>query len=110
VLDELPREFRDRLGNMAIVVELRPSKRKLRAMGLDPEEDALYGLYEGIPLPDRSVFSPPTLPDKITIFAKPLLEEFPDPEELREQIRLTVLHELAHYFGMEEDEIDKLGY
>jgi predicted Zn-dependent protease with MMP-like domain len=110
VLDELPREFRDRLGNMAIVVEPRPSKRKLRAMGLDPEEDALYGLYEGIPLPDRSVFSPPTLPDKITIFAEPLLEDFPDPEELREQIRLTVLHELAHYFGMDEDEIDKLGY
>lgn len=110
VLDELPREFRDRLGNIAIVVEPRLSKRKLRAMGLDPEEDALYGLYEGIPLPDRSVFSPPTLPDKITIFAEPLLEDFPDPEELREQIRLTVLHELAHYFGMDEDEIDKLGY
>lgn len=110
MLDELPRQFRDRLGNMAIVVEQRPGKSRLRALGLDPQEDTLYGLYEGIPLPDRSVFSPPTLPDKITIFAEPLLTDFPDPEELREQIRLTVLHEIAHYFGMEEDDIDKLGY
>jgi predicted Zn-dependent protease with MMP-like domain len=50
------------------------------------------------------------LPDKITIFAAALLADFPDPEELREEIRLTVLHEIAHYFGMDEDEIEDLGY
>ena len=60
--------------------------------------------------PDRSSLDPPLLPDKITIFAEPLLEDFPDPEELREEIRLTVLHEIAHYFGMDEEEIEDLGY
>lgn len=110
MLDELPKQFRDRLKNVEVVVEQRPSRNKLRALGLDPREETLYGVYEGIPLPDRSVFAPPALPDKITIFAEPLLRDFPDPDELREQIRLTVLHEIAHYFGMDDDEIDKLGY
>jgi predicted Zn-dependent protease with MMP-like domain len=50
------------------------------------------------------------LPDKITIFAEPLLRDFPDPEELREEIRLTVVHEIAHYFGMDEEEVEDLGY
>src|SRR5581483_11086076 len=62
------------------------------AEGLDPREDTLYGIYQGVPLPERSALDPPLLPDKITIFAEPLLEDFPDPEELREEIRLTVLH------------------
>ena len=61
-------------------------------------------------MPDRSSLDPPLLPDKITIFAEPLQEDFPDLDELREEIRLTVLHEIAHYFGMDEDEIDDLGY
>lgn len=79
-------------------------------MELDSDDDSVYGLYEGIPLPERSESFPPILPDKITIFSEPLLEDFPDPDELREQIRLTVIHEIAHYFGMDDDQIDKLGY
>ena len=110
VLDRLPKQFRDGLRNLEIVVEKRPSVDLLRAEGLDPRHDTLYGLYEGVPLPDRSAFDPPILPDKITIFSEPLLEDFPDPEELREEIRLTVLHEIAHFFGMDEDEIEDLGY
>jgi predicted Zn-dependent protease with MMP-like domain len=110
VLDGLPRRFRDGLRNIEIVVEKRPSAELLRAEGLDPRHDTLYGLYQGVPLPQRSQFDPPILPDKITIFAEPLLEDFPEPEELRAEIRLTVLHEIAHYFGMDEDEIDDLGY
>jgi predicted Zn-dependent protease with MMP-like domain len=110
VLEQLPEEFRERLGNMAIVVEKEPGKRKLRELGLDPMEDSLYGLYEGTPLPDRSVFNPPLLPDKITLFSGPLVRDFPDPDELRDQIRLTLLHEIAHYFGIDEEEIEKLGY
>lgn len=92
------------------MVEGKPGKELLLAEGLDPRHDTLYGLYQGVPLPDRSAFYPPILPDKITIFSEPLLRDFTDPEELREQIRLTVLHEIAHYFGMDEDDIDKLGY
>ena len=110
VIDRLARSFRERLLNVEFVVEERPSIELLRAEGLDPRHDTLYGIYQGIPLPDRSSLDPPLLPDKITIFAEPLLEDFPDPEELREEIRLTVLHEIAHYFGMDEEEIEDLGY
>jgi predicted Zn-dependent protease with MMP-like domain len=110
IVDRLPRHFRERLSNVEFVVEKRPSMELLRAAGLNPRIDTLYGIYQGIPLPDRSQLDPPLLPDKITIFAEPLLEHFPDPDELREEIRLTVLHEIAHYFGMDEDEIDDLGY
>ena len=110
VLDKLPRQFRKQLHNVEIVVEERPGEELFLDAALDPEHDTLYGLYQGIPLPDRSSLYPPILPDKITIFAEPLLEDFPDPDELREQIRITLLHEIAHYFGFDDDEIDKLGY
>jgi len=110
VLDELPEEFREQLNNVEIVVQRRPSKRQVKEMELDEHQEVLYGLYEGIPLPNRSAFDPPILPDKITLFFEPLIEDFPDPDELREQIRLTVLHEIAHYFGMDDEEIEKLGY
>ena len=110
VLDRLPKKFRARLHNLAIIVEECPTRAQLRSMGLNPKEDALYGLYEGTPLSDRSAFNPPLLPDRITIFADPLSRDFPDPDELRKQIRLTLLHEIAHYFGMEEGEIEDLGY
>jgi predicted Zn-dependent protease with MMP-like domain len=110
VLDRLPRRFRAQLRNVEFVVEERPSAELLRAEGLDPRSDTLYGIYQGIPLPDRSSLDLPLLPDKITIFAAPLLEDFPEPEELREEIRITVLHEIAHYFGMDEEEVEDLGY
>jgi predicted Zn-dependent protease with MMP-like domain len=110
VLDELPEEFRDQLHNVEIVVQKRPSKHQLAEMDLDSHEEVLYGLYEGVPLPDRSALDPPILPDKITLFSEPLLTDFPDADELREQIRLTVIHEIGHYFGLDDDEIEKLGY
>ncbi|HWP23181.1 MAG TPA: metallopeptidase family protein [Candidatus Binatia bacterium] len=110
VIDKLPRRYREQLRNVEFVVEQRPSAELLRAEGLDPRYDTLYGIYQGVPLPERSALDPPLLPDKITIFAEPLLKDFPDPEELREEIRLTVLHEIAHYFGMDEEEIEDLGY
>lgn len=110
VLDRLPRRFREQLRNVEFVVEERPSEELLIEEGLDPACDTLYGIYQGVPLPERSSLDPPWLPDKITIFAEPLQEDFPDPDELREEIRLTVLHEIAHYFGMDEDEVEDLGY
>jgi len=110
LLERLPEEFRSRLHNVEIVVEKKPKKSQLKGMGLDPQQDTLYGLYEGTPLPERSALEPPLLPDKITIFSEPLLRDFPNPRELRKQIRLTLLHEIAHYFGMDEEEIEDLGY
>lgn len=110
VLSEIPEEFGRRLQNVEIIIEKRPTRAQMERMGLDPIADVLYGIYEGTPLSDRSAFDLPLLPDRITIFSDSLRRDFPDPEELRNQIRLTVLHEIAHYFGIDEEEIEKLGY
>jgi len=89
-LDSLPRELATGLENVAVVIEEE-----------DPEDPDLFGLWE----------SSEYMPDKISIFRRPLLEEFgDDPEELEREIRITVLHELAHYFGIDEDRLDELGY
>jgi predicted Zn-dependent protease with MMP-like domain len=88
-LDELPPELARALRNVAVVVEEE-----------DPGDPDLFGLWE----------SEEYMPDKITIFRKPLTEAFPDPQQLRKEIRITVLHELAHYFGIDEDRLDELGY
>jgi len=97
-LDALPAHIAAALKNVAIVVE--DENRD------DPD---LFGLYEGIPLPERGDMAG-HLPDKITIYRLPLEDEFPDARELEEEIRITVLHELAHYFGLDEDRIAELGY
>jgi predicted Zn-dependent protease with MMP-like domain len=97
-LDELPPHIASGLKNVAVVVEDE-----------NPEDPDLFGLYHGIPLPERGDTAG-MLPDKISIYRIPLEESFPDPEELREEIRITVLHELAHYFGFDEDRIAELGY
>ena len=74
-----------------------------------PDDPDLFGLYEGVPLPDRGDWAG-AMPDRIRIFRRPLVESFPDPRELEDEIRITVLHELGHYFGLDEDELDNLGY
>ena len=74
-----------------------------------PDEPDLYGLYEGVPLPERGDWAG-VLPDRIRIFRLPLVESFPDPAELDAEIRITVLHEVAHYFGLDEDRLDELGF
>jgi predicted Zn-dependent protease with MMP-like domain len=88
-LDELPRHLARALENVAVVVAEE-----------DPDDPDLFGVWE----------SHPYLPDKITVFRRPLVESFPEPRELEEEIRITVLHELAHYFGIDEDKLDELGY
>ena len=97
-LDELPPDLARALRNVAVVVEDQ-----------HPEDPDLFGLYHGVPLPERGDMSG-LLPDKISIYRIPLEESFSDPGELREEIRITVLHELAHYFGLDEDRIAELGY
>ena len=97
-LDELPPHIAAALENVAVVVEDE-----------NPDDPDLLGLYHGVPLPERGDTAG-LLPDKISIYRLPLEESFPDPAELREEIRITVLHELAHYFGLDEDRIEALGY
>ena len=74
-----------------------------------PDDPECFGLYEGVPLPQRGDWAG-AIPDRIRIFRLPLVESFPDPEELEREIRITVLHELAHYFGIDEDRLEDLGY
>ncbi len=97
-LDELPPHIAQALENIAVVVEDENAE--------DPD---LLGLYHGVPLPERGDMAG-ALPDKISIYKIPLEESFADPAELREEIRITVLHELAHYFGLDENRIAELGY
>ena len=97
-LDELPPNLASALTNVAVVVEDE-----------NPDDPDLYGLYHGVPLPERGDMAGMP-PDTISIYRLPLEESFPDPEELREEIRITVLHELAHYFGLDEDRLAELGY
>lgn len=97
-LDALPPHLAAALENVAVVVEDE-----------NPEDPDLFGLYQGVPLPERGDAAG-LLPDKISIYRVPLEESFPDPDELEEEIRITVLHELAHYFGLDEDRIAELGY
>ncbi|MEX2159752.1 MAG: metallopeptidase family protein [Dehalococcoidia bacterium] len=107
-LDELPFRYRDWLDNVDVIIERRPTRRHLRTAGLGRGE-VLFGLYEGIPLTERGSGYSMVLPDKITIFQEPLEIEFPDDAELIEEVRRTVLHELAHYFGMSDEELEGLG-
>jgi predicted Zn-dependent protease with MMP-like domain len=97
-LDALPPQIAQGLRNVAVVVEDENAE--------DPD---LFGLYHGVPLTERGD-DVGLLPDKISIYRIPLEESFPDPDELREEIRVTVLHELGHYFGLDEDRIAELGY
>jgi predicted Zn-dependent protease with MMP-like domain len=108
-LDDLPDLFRKALDNVAVVVEEWPPGWLLDELEVPPG-DILYGFYHGVPMPERSVSLSGNLPDKISIYRGPLVEDFPDRRELRREIRLTLLHEIGHYFGMDEEELDRLGY
>ena len=107
-LAELPTPYRDWLANVDVVVERRPRRHHLRSTGLAPGE-TLFGLYEGIPLADRGADYGMVLPDKITIFQEPLERAFSTTAELVEEVRRTVLHELAHHFGTSDEELERLG-
>jgi predicted Zn-dependent protease with MMP-like domain len=107
-LTEVPEPFRRALDNVHVVVEDWPTPEQLASVGL-PEDGVLFGLYEGTPLLERGL-EPPLLPDRITLFQGPLEEACDTEEALQEEIRKTVLHELGHYFGLDEDRLAELGY
>jgi len=109
-LDEIPAEFGAYLQNVAVVVEDEPAPALMRSLGLDPRRDSLYGVYQGVPLAARSHDFAGHLPDRITIFAGPLLRRFRTPAELRRQVCSTVIHEIAHFFGLDDAHIRRLGY
>jgi predicted Zn-dependent protease with MMP-like domain len=105
-LDELPPDIARQMRNVEIQLAARPDKQQRRAAGIKPWQ-TLYGLYEGVPLTERDG-GEPLLPDVITIFQEPLQRDYPGRDALREQIRRTVLHELAHHFGISDDRLRDL--
>lgn len=109
-MDGLPEGFRKELEAVALVIEARPARELLLDMEMDPEEETLFGLYQGLPLPEQSLDDVGRLPAKITIFREPLLEASRSREELVEEVQVTVVHEFAHHFGIDEDHLEDLGW
>lgn len=105
-LGELPERFRDLLTNIAIVVEEEPGELDLEVTEDEDEGGELLGIYRGVPLTERSFESPPELPDQIAIFRGPILRVCSSRAEALEEIRDTVIHELGHYFGLADHEMD----
>jgi predicted Zn-dependent protease with MMP-like domain len=103
----IPSPFREALDEIAIVIADEPSAEQLREDGL-PSHDTLYGLYEGVPLDEWGGDWVP-VPTRIILFRLPLEEDFPDPRDLADEVRITILHELAHHLGIDDDRLDELG-
>jgi predicted Zn-dependent protease with MMP-like domain len=106
-LRDIPRRFRRAMQNVAVVVEDEPSPELLAEMGIGPE-DTLLGLYQGIPLPERSWGYGNALPDRISIYQRPIEEEYETEEDIRNCVAETVIHEFGHYFGMSEEQIGEI--
>ena len=109
-LEGIPEPFSSRLDRVEVVVDDEPSAALLRDLGLHPRRDTLFGLYEGTPLSERALDDGPSLPDRITIFYRPLVRACRSPAAIRREIRKTVIHELGHFFGLEDDDIEAEGY
>jgi predicted Zn-dependent protease with MMP-like domain len=103
----IPMPFAAALDEVAIVIEEAPTHEQLRDNDLPPDE-WLYGLYEGVPRTEWGA-DWATLPNKISLFRFPLEADFPDPEDLEEEVRITVIHELAHHLGIDDDRLHELG-
>ena len=106
-LATIPREFRDAMHNIAIVVEDEPSEELLDEMEIEPP-DTLFGLYQGVPLTERTSSYGNTLPDRVLIFQGPHERETADEEDLIVCIGETLIHEIGHYFDLSEEEIEEI--
>jgi predicted Zn-dependent protease with MMP-like domain len=105
----VPEPYARHLDTVQVLVEAEPTRQHRRALRLRPR-DTLYGLYEGVPVPERLAgHDNAALPSRITLFRRPLAADFPDEETLRRQIRRTLLHELAHHFGIGDARLRELG-
>jgi predicted Zn-dependent protease with MMP-like domain len=108
-LDHLPESVRERIENVAVVVEEWPRPARLVALGYDPDQD-LLGLYEGIPRHQRGSGYHLAVPDRITIFRQPILDHVGSGgrEAIVREVRKTVIHEVAHHFGIDDEELARL--
>lgn len=99
-IDRVPEQFREALDTVAVVVE----------DDCPPGQRRAYGLYHGVPRTQFGGSWHALPPARISIYMRPLMEDFPYPDDLVEQVRITVLHEIGHHLGMDEDQLDRLGY
>ena len=106
-ISDLPAKFKKRMQNVAVVVEDEPSMEILQKMGLNSKQ-TLLGLYQGVPLSKRDSNYCNVLPDKITIFKKPIEAINQNKDRLEERIKQVVIHEIGHYFGMNETDLEKI--
>jgi predicted Zn-dependent protease with MMP-like domain len=103
----IPKRFRREMKNLALVVEEEPAPDLLAEMEIEPP-DSLFGLYQGTPLPERTWAFGNNLPDRITLFQRPIEEDCEDEDDVRAVIGETLIHEVGHYFGMSEEEIEEI--
>jgi predicted Zn-dependent protease with MMP-like domain len=108
-LSTLPQVILDKMDNVAITIQDWPTRAQLRIAGV-PAGSTLYGLYQGVPLTQRTTHYGLVPPDRITIFRGPLTTYHHTPQAIADQVRRTVIHEIAHHFGMDEGQIRLLGY
>jgi predicted Zn-dependent protease with MMP-like domain len=106
-LETIPRRFRDAIRNMAIVIEDEPSDELLDEMEIGPD-GTLLGLYQGTPLPERHWAEGNALPDRVTLFQGPIEDVGDDEGDIVKVIGETLIHELGHYFGLSEEEIEEI--
>jgi len=106
-VDTIPPRFRKAVTNLAIVVEDEPSDALLREMEIEPP-DSLFGLYQGTPLTERGWGYGNTLPDRITLYQRPIEDASENEDDLIVCIGETLIHELGHYFGLSEEEIEEI--
>ncbi len=122
VLDALPPGIHKLIEEVPLVLEDRPSRQLLRELGIEDDDEILCGVHTGVPLTDRSV-ERPDASDVVQIFREGVIDmaggwdededddgPFGGVERIREEIRITILHELGHHFGLDEDDLDRLGY
>jgi predicted Zn-dependent protease with MMP-like domain len=106
----LPETFRERIENIVFRVAESPNRRQSRTTDSKGHEPSLYGLYEGVPRTERSVDDPIKEPDRITIFKRAIERDHKSRAAMVKCIQETVLHELGHYFGLDDSQLDELGY
>lgn len=105
-LDSLPPDIAEMLDNVEVVVEAEPPREYLARL---PRGHTLFGLYHGVPLTERGIYDR-ALPDKISIYQGPIVRAARTATQVKEQVRRTVIHEIGHYFGIEEDRLHELGW
>jgi predicted Zn-dependent protease with MMP-like domain len=108
-LGELPEPFASHLERVSVEIKDRPSRKLLRSLGMR-EDELLLGLYQGVNEIERSVEHSGVMPEVIYIFQEDCEDACDNEQELVREVRTTVLHELGHHFGMDEDDLDRLGF